>query len=829
MSVVNTNLTALKGQGSLSRTQGQLTTAMERLSSGMRVNGAKDDAAGQAIGNRLQAQTTGLGQAARNASDGISLSQTAQGVLDGINDKLQRIRELTVQGLNGTLSTRDSDAIQAEINQNLQEIDRLAASAEYNGIPLMTGQAGMVDLQVGASDGQTLGIDLKPPGFSTQALGLEGLNIAGVDGEVAGRNTLRGQAQHIPLYDPATDLLPFSPGSELPLYFASGFGYYTSDQAGGFAQVTVSASHETATDTSQVRVHSPRPIFTSELETQPEPIPPLPAGQRLVQADGVTYLEERLGDGSLSYRQAGVELSYQEDFEERTRWDGTTYEQRIYPASATLSPSAVAESGDYTELAESFIFDGQNYNLADAANTTFVRTGSGALADGRLVESVEGELYLASGTGEGERFYRLDSVQTWDRLLVNAESSPIVMAPDSDDGFSEVGGTFTFDGTTYTRSDFNQVVLSPDAATLVQSDKDGELFLRTGSSEGDYEYFALDKVSTERDLTLRAENQGFVGLDLADQATLVDPRTPSVDFTELDDVTFQGADFGGLSELTLVQRTTSDGQWVIRGVRGDGGLAYFDTDLDLEVDARGQPVAAVATATQAEPTILGVKSHERERVSGYSEITIDPRNVTVAYTDAKGQTFEDVLRESEDGNYYFALPGESSLLGGYKTATLVDLEGTSEVLLRTVNGGSEVVVYYPSNVSMGTNLSVVALTDADGFNDDGVPHTRLQIRETGEDFRLRVPRNPLAALDRAIGMVDAKRSHLGAVENRLASVMEGHESANISLSSARSRIMDADYAAETANMVKAQILQQAGNSMLAQANVMPEIVLSLLT
>lgn len=828
MSVINTNLTALKSQGGLSRAQGQLSTAMERLSSGMRVNSAKDDAAGLAIGNRMTSQINGRGMAQRNANDGVSMSQTAQGALDQVNEKLQRIRELTVQGLNGTLQTRDGDMVQAEINQNLMEIDRLAESVSYNGIPLLTGQAGMVGLQVGANDGQTLGIDLAPPGFSVEALGLEGLNIAGIDGEVVGREALTGQARHIPLYDPATTLIPLESGSELPLYYANGVGYYTSDQAGGFARVSVSASHETATDTSRVRVHSPQPIFTSELETQPEPIPPLPAGQRLVQADGVTYLEERLGDGSLSYRQAGVELSYQEGFEERTRWDGTTYEQRIYPASATLSPSAVAESGDYTELAESFIFDGQNYNLADAANTTFVRTGSGALADGRLVESVEGELYLASGTGEGERFYRLESVQTWDRLLVNAESSPI-QNPDSDDGFSEVGGTFTFDGTTYTRSDFNQVVLSPDAATLVQSDEDGELFLRTGSSEGDYEYFALDKVSTERDLTLRAENQGFVGLDLADQATLVDPRTPSVDFTELDDVTFQGADFGGLSELTLVQRTTSDGQWVIRGVRGDGGLAYFDTDLDLEVDARGQPVAAVATATQAEPTILGVKSHERERVSGYSEITIDPRNVTVAYTDAKGQTFEDVLRESEDGNYYFALPGESSLLGGYKTATLVDLEGTSEVLLRTVNGGSEVVVYYPSNVSMGTNLSVVALTDADGFNDDGVPHTRLQIRETGEDFRLRVPRNPLAALDRAIGMVDAKRSHLGAVENRLASVMEGHESANISLSSARSRIMDADYAAETANMVKALILQQAGNSMLAQANVMPETVLSLLT
>ncbi|PWV68832.1 hypothetical protein [Halomonas sp. A11-A] len=163
MSVINTNLTALKGQSGLSRTQGQLSTAMERLSSGMRVNGAKDDAAGQAIGNRMTSQINGRGMAQRNANDGVSLSQTAQGALDQVNEKLQRIRELTVQGLNGTLQTRDGDMVQAEINQNLMEIDRLAESVGYNGIPLLTGQAGRVDLQVGASDGQTLGIDLAPP------------------------------------------------------------------------------------------------------------------------------------------------------------------------------------------------------------------------------------------------------------------------------------------------------------------------------------------------------------------------------------------------------------------------------------------------------------------------------------------------------------------------------------------------------------------------------------------------------------------------------------------------------------------------------------------
>lgn len=111
---------------------------------------------------------------------------------------------------------------------------------------------------------------------------------------------------------------------------------------------------------------------------------------------------------------------------------------------------------------------------------------------------------------------------------------------------------------------------------------------------------------------------------------------------------------------------------------------------------------------------------------------------------------------------------------------------------------------------------------------NGVPHTRLQIRENSDDFRLCVPSNPLAALDKAIGMVDSKRSYLGATENRLASVIEGNQLTATNLTAAQSRIMDADYAVEVANMTRAQTLQQAGTSVLAQANQVPQNVLSLL-
>lgn len=178
MAVINTNILSLQGQQNQHRANNSLATAMERLSSGLRVNSAKDDSAGQAIGNRMTAQIRGHAQAMRNANDGVSLIQTAQGGLDQINSNLQRVRELTVQGLNGTLSAIDKQTILDEIQSNFNEIDRLTGSTSFNGIPLLNGH-GEVMIQVGANDGQSLPIDLSPPGFTVEELGLGSFGLEG--------------------------------------------------------------------------------------------------------------------------------------------------------------------------------------------------------------------------------------------------------------------------------------------------------------------------------------------------------------------------------------------------------------------------------------------------------------------------------------------------------------------------------------------------------------------------------------------------------------------------------------------------------------------------
>src|SRR5690554_276146 len=175
MSVINTNITSMIGQSNLSKSQNALQTSMERLSSGLRINSAKDDAAGQAIANRMTAQITGLAQAQRNANDGISIAQTAEGSLNQVNDNLQRIRELTVQAANGTNSDADLQSIQDEIDQRLSEIDRISAETNFNGVRVLSDSAEALTIQVGANDGETITVNLRE--ISSETLELDGFRV----------------------------------------------------------------------------------------------------------------------------------------------------------------------------------------------------------------------------------------------------------------------------------------------------------------------------------------------------------------------------------------------------------------------------------------------------------------------------------------------------------------------------------------------------------------------------------------------------------------------------------------------------------------------------
>jgi len=147
--VINTNMMSLNSQRSLNRSQSEMMTSVERLSSGLRINKAKDDAAGLAISDRMTAQIRGLDQAMRNANDGISMVQTADGAMAEISNALQRMRELAVQAANGTVSTTDKASLNDEFQELVTTIGDIVTDSKFNGVALLDGSAPAVDLQVG--------------------------------------------------------------------------------------------------------------------------------------------------------------------------------------------------------------------------------------------------------------------------------------------------------------------------------------------------------------------------------------------------------------------------------------------------------------------------------------------------------------------------------------------------------------------------------------------------------------------------------------------------------------------------------------------------------
>jgi len=154
--VINTNVPSLNAQNNLNKSQASLTTSLQRISSGLRINSAKDDAAGLAISSRMSSQIDGSSQASRNASDGISLAQTAEGSLQSVTDSLQRMRTLAVQASNATNSASDRASIQSEVDQLVQQINTVASQASFNGVKLLDGTFNAQTFQVGANAGETV-------------------------------------------------------------------------------------------------------------------------------------------------------------------------------------------------------------------------------------------------------------------------------------------------------------------------------------------------------------------------------------------------------------------------------------------------------------------------------------------------------------------------------------------------------------------------------------------------------------------------------------------------------------------------------------------------
>lgn len=750
MAVINSNLLSLTARQHQGRANSELGTTLERLSSGLKVNSAADDAAGQAIANRMAAQEAGQHQAARNANDGISMIQTAEGALDEVNDRLQRIRELSVQGLNGTITADDADAIQAEINQNLQEIDRLNEQTEFNGMSLLNGDAGAVNLQVGADDGQELSVDLGSPGFSVDELGLEDFTIYGLEGEITPRKTLQGRAEDIVLKpdtdaEVSTDLSMYVNGDKQDnntTDYVSGSGglsgsYIKTEEDGNFQYYSdpdEAATHYTKTNNNEVTIESNTPIF-SEIDTVEVPNT---SQQTFELSDGTT-----ISSGSDPALVSSDGKYYIQTQENNLR----TYRE----ASVTLE-----DSGSTSQL------------TASAKDTTSYTTTEFADISGSDNITVN-----EGGTNENKAY----------------------------DDYSNLEFT-----------DASDTAFPNGSQSLVEHD--GSYFIKQEDS-GTTTYYTAE-LSSSDSTTLSVQATESTGVRNAGFTAPTQVNDISVDSSSVD---FSSMGLASGDARLLKYQDGNDGYYVEDTSGAEP--TYTKAQVSLTASDTSVSTASAALETGATPETFSTI----DKINGNSVITLDESNVEVNYTardeDGNPRTYNDVLRQDEDGRYYMRLSGDVDSDESFVKGTLVDNLKSANTLVQTSEGSSEVLVYFDFNFSASTEADLIQA-------DTGDKRTVVDIDADDDEIRIKQPNDPLATLDEAIERVDDKRSMLGAMHNRLDSVIDGLSTAEMNTAAARSRIMDADYADESSKLMKQQVIQQASQSMLAQANQVPQTVLSLL-
>jgi len=683
MSVINTNITSMIGQQNLNKSQNALQTSMERLSSGLRINSAKDDAAGQAIANRMSSQITGLAQAQRNANDGISVAQTAEGALNQVNDNLQRIRELAVQAENGTNSQDDLDSIQNEINQRLGEINRISSETDFNGTKVLQSDNGL-KIQVGANDGEVIEVALKE--INAKTLGLEGFNVTGA-GEVANE---------------AATL------DDLTL--------------AGAAQVGTTNEYILSTDNSVA-------VTTDVLGSAV-------AGDSISITDGgVSTAYTKQADGSFSF--------------------GATYADTPANAIASAMQPALGETKTATVT-----IGGESTDITIAS-------------DGAITSSASGNvLYLDSTGNLTENGSGTPPAATIDNL------SASLAARSGDSIAIDDGATYT------TGANFSDLTLSDGSSsdvTTVAADLTAEA---GGNATGEAAELSVTIDGTTTTAFLRADGSLY---------TTNDTTTSSALFFDANGNLSTDNSGTAATATNLVENVSAFSGSVSITAQGTGGA---NANVGESYSGNGREVAATGLTT----TEAGVRDALLAADDGTYTLTINTGDAAaeqdIDFTVAAG-----------------AVTG-TSFSGG---------TGTDAIATGTVYVGSDGLTDADTS-----DISYFAQENGNITNDSGQRIYQDAEGAFTTDETTERERSSLSELDGALSTVDALRSDLGAIQNRLESSIENLSTTETNLSAARSRIEDADYAVEVANMTRAQILQQAGTSVLAQANQIPQNVLSLL-
>ena len=717
--IINTNIASLNAQRNLDKSQSSNQQALQRLSSGLRINSAKDDAAGLAISTRFTSQIKGLNVAVRNAGDGIALAQTAEGALGSMNDNLQRIRELAVQSSNATNSDVDRDALQSEVSQLVAEITRTSEETDFNGRKLLDGSFSAT-FQVGANAGQTLDVSIAE--LTADKLGSS--DQAGVSAQGVANKLENGD-----LVINGKDIRASVSGDD-NLSFADA-------EMSGIAKAA--AINEVSADTGVTATVDENVVIGSKMAAGGD----ASAGET-VTLNGVAIAIQGT-DGTDDADLAATRGSVIAALNAKAEQTGVTASDGGNDGGVILT----AADGRNITLTAGAVNNLGLYGLADAdigATTTETSYAGFTLT----AENANTDINISGGNGTGNG--DLANVG----LLAGNYSSQTAITSSTEKSV-DLGA-----------------VPAAVAATAIGL-QDGDLVVNGVAIQASS---SLD--DTASDGTAASSDVASSGIAIAAAINKSSDKTGVT-------ATVNATEVVGSASTVSGNTTDTTGAMTLNGVT----IAALTSTNDLEKDK-----AAAISAINEFTGQTGVTASD------------NGESLTLTAADGRNISFTAATVANLDS---FGLGGMGS----------VDAQAKTTYSTVTLDSASAFEVSYGTSGSVGLSDSgFVAGTFGGGEDGQALADIDIRTFEGAQDA--------LVAVDNAIAQVASQRADLGAIQNRMESTVSNLQITSENLNSANSRIQDADFAAETAELQRTNVLQQAGISVLAQANASGQQVLSLL-
>jgi flagellin len=754
--VINTNIFSLNAQRNLNNSQNSLATSLERLSSGLRINSAKDDAAGLAISNRFTTQVRGLNQAIRNANDGVSLAQTAEGALGETNNILQRVRELAIQSANATNSASDRGSLQQEVNQLKQELDRIANTTNFNSQNLLDGSLNNALFQVGSEANETISV-----------------SIGDARSTALGANTLSTSN--------ATNGLEAATGSTRVVTDGAEVGA-AQPADDNFAAMTNGLTGEVLTvqDADGSTVGSVTVAADAEVST---------VATALDAIDGVNASANNQVTLS-NYAEAG---------------DNTV----IFSIASGATSEALTLTNN-SGATDAVVFT----ELRDAINNNANLAAAGVFA---AFDDAGTSLVIANNTGD-------DLGVTLDTIAGGAGGATTLDVAGLDGVAVSLDGDNAAADTTRSSGQLNVLLAS---GYTVESDSATQLFNVAGGTSATVVEANLGATSAI-DGVNNVANQGnataaqtltVVGQAGSDTVDISANATAGAIATAVNSVSAStGVEASAITTATL------------SGLSADGTVSFSLYGTNSTAASVG------ATVTQGDLSALVTAINNETGQTGISAALGGSGNsIDLTHADGRDIVIEGFGHSAATAASASDLDGNEASIdfaGAAGTATKLADGGVNNGLSDSATVGG--VVTFTSASSF--NVTTTATTESAGGNASlfdnavaGASNTSTLSQVNQVDIStVAGATDALGVIDGAITQVDELRSSLGAVQNRFESTMSRLSVTSENLSAARSRILDADFAAETAALTRAQILQQASISILSQANAQPQLALSLL-